>query len=216
MAGTVTLAEAAPIATEIGAVIIENQGLLSEIDGATGDGDHGINMAKGFRLANERLGKKSFDLREGFATIGDTLLSDIGGSMGPLYGSFFTDMADSLEGTDTLDRDNFAAMLTAGEAGVVDLGEAKVGDKTLIDVLVPARDAFAAAAKDGKDFAACLQALKGASAEGLESTRDMVAKLGRAARLGERSRGTLDAGACSANLILQALADGLLTRLKSD
>ena len=215
MSETVTLAEAAPIATDIAAVIIENQGLLSEIDGATGDGDHGINMAKGFRLVTERLAGRDFDLREGFATIGDTLLGDIGGSMGPLYGSFFTEMADALEGSGALDRDSFASMLSAGEAAIVDLGEAKVGDKTLIDVLVPARDAFVATAKDGGDFAASLQALKTASAEGLEATRDMVAKLGRAARLGERSRGTLDAGACSCNLILQALADGLLQRLKA-
>ncbi len=215
MPETVTLADAAPIATDIAAVIIENQGLLSEIDGATGDGDHGINMAKGFRLVIERLDGKSFDLRDGFATIGDTLLGDIGGSMGPLYGSFFTEMADALEGVGALDRDNFASMLSAGEAAIVDLGEAKIGDKTLIDVLVPARDAFIAAAKDGRDFAASLDALKAASTAGLESTRDMVARLGRAARLGERSRGTLDAGACSCNLILQALADGLLRRLKS-
>ncbi len=215
MSETVTLADAAPIATDIAAVIIENQGLLSEIDGATGDGDHGINMAKGFRLVTERLAGRDFDLREGFATIGDTLLGDIGGSMGPLYGSFFTEMADALEGSGALDRDSFASMLSAGEAAIVDLGEAKVGDKTLIDVLVPARDAFVAAAKDGGDFAASLQALKTASAEGLEATRDMVAKLGRAARLGERSRGTLDAGACSCNLILQALADGLLQRLEA-
>nr|WP_321986040.1 dihydroxyacetone kinase subunit DhaL [uncultured Lichenicoccus sp.] len=215
MSGSVTLSDAAPIATEIAAVIIENQGLLSEIDGAIGDGDHGINMAKGFRLASERLAGRSSDLREGFATIGDTLLGDIGGSMGPLYGSFFTEMADALEGASALDRDNFAAILSAGEAAVVDLGEAKVGDKTLIDVLVPARDAFVAAAKDGQDFAGSLEALKAASAAGLEATRDMVAKLGRAARLGERSRGTLDAGACSCNLILQALADGLLRRLGS-
>ncbi|MGI4796316.1 MAG: dihydroxyacetone kinase family protein, partial [Janthinobacterium lividum] len=166
-----------------------------------------------FRLVNERLSVKDFDLREGFSKIGDTLLGDIGGSMGPLYGSFFTEMADTLDGTDTLDRDRLAAMLQAGESAITDLGEAKPGDKTLIDVLTPARLAYAKAADDGDDFAGCLQALKTASAQGLEATRDMVAKLGRAARLGERSRGHLDAGAYSCNLILQALAEGLLTRL---
>ena len=212
---TVTLKDAAPITTEIAAVIIENQALLSEIDGATGDGDHGINMAKGFRLVTERLSGKDFDLREGLATIGDTLLGDIGGSMGPLYGSFFTEMADALGDTDHLDRDRLSAMLRAGEAAIVDLGEAKPGDKTLIDVLTPARTAYDHAAAEGHDFTGCLRVLKQASAEGLESTRTMVARLGRAARLGERSRGTLDAGACSCNLILQSLADGLLTRLEA-
>ncbi len=210
---TITLRQAAPVALEIAQAITANQAMLSEVDGATGDGDHGINMAKGFRLAAERLSGREFDLREGLAAIGDTLLGDIGGSMGPLYGSFFIEMADSLEGADTLDAQRVAAMLKAGEAGVCDLGEAKPGDKTLIDVLTPARTAYETAASSGRDFAACLEVLKQASAEGLESTRDMVARLGRAARLGERSRGSLDAGACSANLILQAFADGLLARM---
>ena len=212
---TLTLKDAAPVTLEIAAAIIENQALLGEIDGATGDGDHGINMAKGFRLVTERLSGKDFDLRDGFAMIGDTLLGDIGGSMGPLYGSFFTEMADALDGTDTLDRDRLSTLLQAGESAITDLGEAKPGDKTLIDVLTPARLAYDAAAADGHDFANCLQALQAASAQGLESTREMVARLGRAARLGERSRGHLDAGAYSCNLILQALAGGLLTRLKT-
>lgn len=212
---SITLTDAAPVTIEIASVIVANQGLLSEIDGATGDGDHGINMAKGFRLVTERLSGKSYDLREGLATISDTLLSDIGGSMGPLYGSFFFEMSEALDGTDAIDRDRVTRMLKAGEDAVCDLGEAKVGDKTLIDVLTPARAAYEEAASQGGDFAACLQALKTASADGLEATRDMVAKLGRASRLGERSRGHLDAGACSCNLILQAFADGLLKHLKT-
>jgi dihydroxyacetone kinase-like protein len=212
---TITLKDAAPVTLAIASAIIENQALLGEIDGATGDGDHGINMAKGFRLVTGRLSGKDFDLRDGFTMIGDTLLGDIGGSMGPLYGSFFVEMADALDGADTIDRDRLAAMLRAGESAIIDLGEAKPGDKTLIDVLTPARAAYDAAAADGNDFAACLQALQKASATGLESTREMVARLGRAARLGERSRGHLDAGATSCNLILQALADGLLTRLET-
>ena len=213
---TITLKQAAPVTLEIARAVIDNQAMLSEVDGATGDGDHGVNMAKGFRLAAERLAGRDFDLRDGLATIGDTLLGDIGGSMGPLYGSFFTEMADSLADVETLGVEAVSAMLKAGEAGVCDLGEAKPGDKTLIDVLSPARTAYDAAAASGGDFAACLSALKQASAEGLESTRGMVARLGRAARLGERSRGSLDAGACSANLILQALADGLLARMARD
>ncbi len=212
---SITLADAAPVTLEIAESIVANQALLSEIDGATGDGDHGINMAKGFRLVIERLSGSTFDLRQGFVTIGDTLLGDIGGSMGPLYGSFFTEMADALDGADSLDRDRLSAMLAAGEAAITDLGEARPGDKTLIDVLTPARLAYDAAVAAGEEFPGCLRALQAASASGLESTRDMVARLGRAARLGERSRGTLDAGACSCNLILQALADGLLQRLEA-
>ncbi len=210
---TISLLDAGPITLDIARAVVAAQDRLSEIDAATGDGDHGINMAKGFRLVLERLGDGPFDLAHGFATIGDTLLGDIGGSMGPLYGSFFTEMSDTIDGSDALDRDGFLLMLRAGEAAIVDLGEAKVGDKTLIDVLTPSGQAFGRAAEAGADFAACLVALRGAAADGLEATRDLVARLGRASRLGERSRGVLDAGAASCELILRTLADGLIQRL---
>ncbi len=213
MAGTISLQEAGPVAIEIAQAIVEARDHLSEIDGATGDGDHGANMAKGFRLVIQRLDGKDADLRTGFATIGDTLLSDIGGSMGPLYGSLFTEMAEALEGRDVIDAETIGAMLTKGEAAVADLGDAKVGDKTLVDVLTPARIAAVTATGDGADLAATLRALQEAAATGLESTRDLVARRGRAARLGERSRGVLDAGAASCELILRTLADGLARRL---
>ncbi len=210
---TIPLLAAGPVVLDIARAVVAAQDRLSEIDAATGDGDHGINMAKGFRLVLERLSDRPFDLQQGFATIGDTLLGDIGGSMGPLYGSFFTEMSDALDNTDTLDRDRFLLMLRAGESAIVDLGEAKPGDKTLIDVLTPARDAFERAAGSGADFTACLGALRDAAAEGLEATRGLVARLGRASRLGERSRGVLDAGAASCDLILRTLADGLARHL---
>jgi dihydroxyacetone kinase-like protein len=211
---SVSLVAAGPILFDLVAVIVREQGKLSEIDGQTGDGDHGVNMGKGFRMAGERLrAMGDFTLPQGLATLGDTLLSDIGGSMGPLYGTFFTDMAETLDDTDTLDAPHFAAMLKAGLAAVQGLGEAKPGDKTLVDVLVPARDAFDAAQAGGRTFAESLLAMKASAETGLEATRGMIAKVGRASRLGERSRGTLDAGAASCTMILSALADGLVQRL---
>ena len=213
MGETISLRDAAPVAVAIAHAIIEARDRLSEIDGATGDGDHGVNMAKGFRLAIERLSGGDADLRQGFAVIGDTLLSDIGGSMGPLYGSFFTEMSDALADARSIDPQVLGAMLAAGEAAIVDLGDAAVGDKTLIDVLTPSRIAVQAVAREGGDLSAALSALREAAAAGLESTRDMVARRGRAARLGERSRGVLDAGAASCELILRTLADGLAAHL---
>jgi dihydroxyacetone kinase-like protein len=211
---SVSLLAAGPILFDLVAVIVREQGKLSEIDGQTGDGDHGVNMGKGFRMAGERLrAMGDFTLPQGLATLGDTLLSDIGGSMGPLYGTFFTDMAEALDNTDALDAPHFAAMLKAGLAAVQGLGEAKPGDKTLVDVLAPARDAFDAAQADGETFAGSLVAMKASAEAGLEATRSMVAKVGRASRLGERSRGTLDAGAASCTMILSTLADGLVQRL---
>ena len=213
MAATVSVQDAGPVAIEIARAIVEARDHLSEIDGATGDGDHGVNMAKGFRLVIQRLDGKDADLREAFAVIGDTLLSDIGGSMGPLYGSLFTEMSEALEGRQVIEAATIGAMLEKGETAVADLGDAKVGDKTLIDVLTPSRIAAVTAAHDGGDLAATLQALKDAAAAGLETTRDLVARRGRAARLGERSRGVLDAGAASCELILRTLADGLAKRI---
>ena len=215
MPDAVSLQAAGPIVLDLVAAIVREQAWLSEIDGATGDGDHGINMGKGFRLAGAKLEAlgRPFGLAEGMETVGDTLLGDIGGSMGPLYGSLFTDMAGALAGSDQLDRERCAAMLDAGLEAIVGLGGAKPGDKTLVDVLAPAVAAFKAASRDGQSFADCLRAMQQAAAEGLASTKDLVAKLGRAARLGERSRGTLDAGAASCNLLLSTLADGLLQRL---
>ncbi len=203
---------AGSIVPDMVAAIVLEQGFLSEIDGKIGDGDHGINMSKGFRLAGERLSDGA-GLGQGFTTLGDTLLGDIGGSMGPLYGTFFTEMADALNGAERIDAARFSAMLRAGVDTVADIGGAKPGDKTLMDVLVPAQAAFDAAHGRGEEFAACLTAMTAAAAAGLESTRDMVAKVGRASRLGERSRGTLDAGAASCNLLLATLADGLLREL---
>jgi phosphoenolpyruvate---glycerone phosphotransferase subunit DhaL len=211
---SVSLADAGPIVVDMAAVIVEHAAYLSEIDGAIGDGDHGINMSKGFRRAVERLGPDPPDLARGFATLGETLLDEIGGSTGPLYGSFFLDMAASLKGRAAIDRDSFGPMLRAGVAAVIDLGGAKAGDKTLVDVLAPAAAAYDAAVAEGAPLRVCLEALDRASEAGLESTRDMIARIGRASRLGERSRGHLDAGAASCRMLLGALSAGLLRRLQ--
>ncbi len=133
--------------------------------------------------------------------------------MGPLYGSFFLEAGDVMNTGDVLDATTLAAALRAAEDAVADLGEAKVGDKTLMDVLVPAREAFED--KMNTSFADALVAMKAAAASGLEGTRDMIAKRGRASRLGERSRGSLDAGAASSNIIIRTLADDLLARLRA-
>ena len=208
--------DAGPVVLAMAAAVVREQAFLSEIDGKTGDGDHGVNMGKGFRLAAERLrAGGAFGLAHGLQTLGDTLLGDIGGSIGPLYGTCFTEMAAALDGTDRIDTARFAATLRAGYAAVIDLGGAKPGDKTLVDVLDPAVSAFEAAQQRSETFAACLADMKRAAASGLESTRDMVARIGRASRLGDRSRGTLDAGAASCSLLLGTLADGL-TKLLHD
>lgn len=209
-------ADAGGVVLELAAAINAHRAWLSEIDGAIGDGDHGNNMSKGFTQAAAAIGDGSGGLGRSMTTLGETLLDGIGGSMGPLYGTFFLDMAGAAGSADTLDAVGFGRMLRAGLDGVRDLGAAQPGDKTLLDALVPALEAYDAAVAGGADFAASLDALAAAAEQGRDATRDMVARVGRAARLGERSRGTLDAGAASCCLILQTMAAGLKQRLGGD
>jgi dihydroxyacetone kinase phosphoprotein-dependent L subunit len=186
---------------------------LSALDGVIGDGDHGINLSKGFRRAAEHLGDAPTDLAEALRVVADTLQDEIGGSAGPLYGTLFAAFAAELDSAGSIDRASFARALRAGVEAVRELGGAEPGDKTLLDVLVPALGALDAAAARDAPFAACLAALCDAADSGLAATRDMTARLGRAARLGERSRGTLDPGAASCALLLTTLAQGLRARL---
>ncbi len=194
------------------AAIGENAKRLSEIDGAIGDGDHGVNMGKGFALCGERLAASPGSFTDGLRTVGDVLFTEIGGAMGPLYGMLFDEMAKTGEGEEVITAVVFGRMLERAAAAVVDLGGARVGDKTMIDALLPARDAFNRCVSGGAGFAASLAAMADAAARGRDSTRDLVAKVGRASRLGERSRGTIDAGAASCALLLETMA-GAMTAL---
>lgn len=197
-----------PILEDLVATITENRSYLSEVDGAIGDGDHGINMAKGFKLTKERMsGEES--LSDGLKLLGKTLMEEIGGAMGPLYGSVFRAMARACKDVDEIDAEVFEQMLAGAYEKIQDLGEAKVGDKTLVDTLDPALVAFREARESGKSFADALSAMVEAAEKGKESTKELVAKKGRAARLGERSKGVLDAGATSCWLILDSLAKSM-------
>jgi len=199
-----------PVLLKTVAAIQRNKDLLGEVDGLIGDGDHGMNMNKGFTMFGERIREKDISFTEGLNDLGNLLFSQIGGSMGPIYGTLFMGMAEAGEKFDVIDLDGFAAMLGAGLKGLQDVVQARVGDKTLIDTLSPANDAVQKAVKEGKSFEDALKDMKAAAEAGRDSTKDLVAKFGRSSRLGERSRGVLDAGSVSCCLILCAMADGIL------
>lgn len=201
------------IVEDLVTVIVANREYLSEIDGAIGDGDHGINMAKGFNLCADSIKDKNLTLAEAFDLLSDALLEGIGGSMGPLYGSIFMGMADSVRASDKIDAKVFAGLLRGGLTCLQDVSTAGVGDKCLMDTLIPAVAAFEAAQQQKKSFVESLELMKTAAIAGRDSTIDLVAKIGRASRLGERSRGVLDAGATSCCLILTQLADSVEQRL---
>jgi dihydroxyacetone kinase-like protein len=208
---------------EKGAVIVydliktiqDNKNYLSEVDGAIGDGDHGINMNKGFTICKEKLEGKDLDLTTSMQTLGMVLLTEIGGSMGPLYGSFFIEMSKVCKDREKIDKEVFGNMLKAALTGIQTLGNAKVGDKTLLDTLVPAVEIFQKTVDEGKSFKDALVEMKQAAEKGKDSTKDMVAKVGRASRLGERSRGVLDAGATSCYLILASIADSVISLIEA-
>ncbi|KFK96892.1 MULTISPECIES: dihydroxyacetone kinase subunit DhaL [unclassified Serratia (in: enterobacteria)] len=187
--------------------IVSNREYLSEIDGAIGDGDHGINMAKGFAMCAEAIKGQPLTLAQAFDALADSLMEGIGGSMGPLYGSLFMGMADSVSDKPLLDKRAFLAMLQNGLSELQDISSAGVGDKCLMDTLLPAIARFEQAVQQGERFSEALAQMKQAAIAGRDSTRDLVAKIGRASRLGERSRGVLDAGAVSCCLLLCQLAD---------
>lgn len=193
--------------------IQENKAYLGEVDGLIGDGDHGMNMNKGFTVFEERTRDRDISFTEGLDELGTILLTEIGGSMGPIYGTILIDMAEAGSGYEEIGLTEYTIMMEAGLNGLSGIVEAKVGDKTLVDTLAPAVDTLKKAISENTPFVHALNQMKDAANLGKESTKELVAKFGRSSRLGERSRGVLDAGATSCCIILTAMADAILELL---
>jgi len=187
--------------------IAENKQYLSDIDGAIGDGDHGINMNKGFALTREALDKDPGNFSHGLNTLAKILMMRIGGSMGPLYGKIFKTMGEILSGREEINAVIFGEALNGIPESLAQLTQARVGDKTLVDALYPAIDAYNLAIHSGEGFGESLAAMKKAAVKGRDATENMVARLGRSSRLGDRSRGVIDAGSASCALLLGIMAD---------
>jgi phosphoenolpyruvate---glycerone phosphotransferase subunit DhaL len=193
----------------------ENADRLSALDGAIGDGDHGVNMRKGFLLARARIGPNC-GLADCLSVLGATLLDDIGGATGPLYGSMFEAMAEAVRGKLDVNATVFGEMLEAAVQAILDLGGARPGDKTIVDVLVPAREAYRQSLEAKRPFDESLRAMVLAADAGRDSTRSLTARVGRASRLGARSVGAIDPGSASAALILGTMASTITTLLGDD
>ncbi len=197
------------IMLEMVKAIQDNKQYLGDVDGLIGDGDHGMNMNKGFSIYAETLGENQTTFSDGLFDLGTVLLNKIGGSMGPIYGTLFMDMSDKADDAEEIDLPLFIEMIEAGMEGLYGIVDARPGDKTLVDTLHPALEALKKANSEGATFEVALKNMKDAAEACKESTKDLVAKFGRSARLGERSRGVLDAGATSCCLILQAMSSGM-------
>jgi dihydroxyacetone kinase-like protein len=188
--------------------IAENKEYLTALDAAIGDADHGINMNRGMQsvMAKLQAGNPE-DIGALLKTVGMALVSSVGGAGGPLYGTFFLQLGSKAIGKDELTDDDWVAMLAAAVEGVQGRGKAEPNDKTMVDALMPARDALAAAVAAGEPFADALHASAAAAEEGMKATIPLVARKGRASYLGERSAGHQDPGATSSWLLLKTAAD---------
>lgn len=197
--------------TAVSEEIIKNKQVLTDLDGAIGDGDHGINMARGFQAVEAKLQLLGPDKDIGtvLKTVGMTLISSVGGAAGPLYGTAFLRAATVGQGIRTLDTQTAGLMLAAAITGIKERGKAIRGEKTMLDALEPAYDAFVAGENAGKIMIECLELACAAAMQGVEYTKTIVATKGRASYLGERSLGHQDPGATSAYLILQTVLDFL-------
>ena len=195
------------------AVVAENREYLTELDSAIGDADHGINMNRGFQAVLGKLDAgESADVGALLKTVGMTLVSTVGGASGPLYGTLFLQMGTSAAGKSDLSGDDWAAALAAGVAGVQRRGKAELGDKTMIDALVPAVETVRSALADGSTLDEALRRSAEAAQEGMTATIPLVARKGRASYLGERSANHQDPGATSSWLLLRTAAETLAAK----
>jgi len=183
---------------------------LSDLDGAIGDGDHGVNMAKCFREVKKKLPEYSGkDVGTILKNVGMVILNSVGGAMGALYGTFFLKASKEVAGKAAVNLEDLVKMFDAGEKGIQEMGKAQPGDKTLLDTIDPAVRALKQAHAQGKPLADALADLAEAARKGAESTKEMISRIGRSSRLGERTIGHQDAGATSCYFILRSFYEGM-------
>ena len=190
---------------KVSAAIGENAQFLTDLDNAIGDGDHGINLARGFKKVEEELpAVAEKDIGAILKKVGMTLVSTVGGASGPLYGTAFMKAGDAVKEKEEVTAEDFTAMLEAGIGGVQLRGKAEKGEKTMLDAMIPALEAMRAAGT--ADAKAMLAAGLKAAKEGVEYTKTIIATKGRASYLGERSIGHQDPGATSFTVMLETVA----------
>ena len=186
---------------------VDNEKYFGDLDAVVGDGDFGYSMARGFEQV--LAGFDDFD-RSDVGTflkkVAVTITGRIGGTSGPIWGTAFLRAGALSAGKTTITGEDVVAMLRAAVEGIMQRGQAELGDKTLLDALVPATDALERELGAGSGAAAAVQAAAEAARAAAEATKDMVAKRGRAAYTGERSRGSVDAGATAVAVMLERIS----------
>lgn len=190
--------------------IEEEKDTLTELDNAIGDGDHGINMARGAKAVMEKIPLLiTKDSGAIFKGIGMAIVSSVGGASGALYGTAFMKAGDVLKGKMELSPEDFLAAFSASVTGIKTRGKSTIGEKTMLDALCPAERAMREAIQAKKSLKDALLAAADEAEKGAERTKDLIATKGRASYLGGRSLGHRDPGAVSSSFMLRAMADTL-------
>jgi len=191
----------------LAAVFAENKALLTDLDAAIGDADHGINMDRGFAAVAAELERAPpADIAAALKAVAMTLMRTVGGAAGPLYGTFFLRASAACAGLSELTPESWAAAFSQGVEGVRQRGKAEPGDKTMLDALAPAAAAMQEALREGRGLPEALSRAERAAEAGMTATVPMQARKGRASYLGERSIGHQDPGATSAWLLARTAA----------
>jgi phosphoenolpyruvate---glycerone phosphotransferase subunit DhaL len=202
------LADVEAVVRTIATVAVDNEKYFGDLDAVVGDGDFGYSMARGFELVLQ--GWDDFD-RTDIGTflkkVAVVITSRIGGTSGPIWGTAFLRAGAAAGTAQVLSPGQVVEMLRVAIGGIKARGKSDIGDKTLLDALEPAVDTIEAAVLEGGTAASVLRAAAATARERAEATRSMIAKRGRAAYTGERSIGTLDAGAVAVAVVFEALAD---------
>jgi dihydroxyacetone kinase phosphoprotein-dependent L subunit len=203
-----TLSDVEQVVRIMAETVVANETYFGELDAVVGDGDFGYSMARGFELVISDWEKfDRTDIATFLRKVAVVITSRVGGTSGPIWGTGFLRAAAGAAGATTVDSAQIVAMLRASVEGIKARGSADLGDKTLLDALVPAIDAIEGRAGAQASAAEAVRAAATAARSAAEATRPMLAKRGRAAYTGERSIGTLDAGAVAVAVLLEALAD---------
>ena len=181
---------------------------LCRLDSYVGDGDHGFTVERGFSAVKAMLEETDFDSpKEALEATGDELADTMGGAIGLIIGGLFTGGAEAIDDKADIDTEDVYALLNAGLEEIKLVGGAREGDRTLIDALSPACDAFKSAMDQEASLKECIGCAAEAAEKGAEATKDMVAKKGRAKFLQEESKGHIDAGAVTMSKIIRAMSD---------
>lgn len=193
---------------KVAAKIEEEKGFLTELDNVIGDGDHGINLARGFGEVDKKLDALA-DKEPGdvLKTVGMTLVSTVGGASGPLYGTGFMKLGTALKGKTEIDVPGFLEGLQLAIEGIMQRGRSTKGEKTMLDAMIPAKEAMEAKWAESSDAKAAFATGVAAAWEGVEFTKTIAATKGRASYVGERSIGHQDPGATSFTMVLEIAAN---------